>query len=95
MADANESDDGPVMIECPCHGKTISAVVCGHLAGPIWPRVGFVENSSDPNDQQAWCDACERMFLDEGEMTERFRAFNDTKLVCSPCYAEIKQRHSR
>jgi hypothetical protein len=69
----------------------------GRLQSPgraVWPKVGFVENSFDPNDQQAWCDACERMFLEEGEMTERFEAFTGMKVVCSPCYAEIKQRHA-
>jgi hypothetical protein len=46
------------------------------------PVAGFVENSSDPDDLQAWCAACEELFIREGEMTEAFRAFNDMKVVC-------------
>jgi len=56
--------------------------------------VGFVENSSDPNDLQAWCDACERMFLSEGDKTPSFREFNQMALVCDICYATFKVRHS-
>jgi hypothetical protein len=56
--------------------------------------VGFVENSSDPNDLQAWCGACERYFLAEGDKTSAFRAFNQMALVCDVCYAEFKERHS-
>ncbi len=44
--------------------------------------VGVVENSSDPDDLQAWCAACEQMYLEEGDKTERFKAFNDFKVVC-------------
>jgi len=56
--------------------------------------VGFVENSTEPNDLQAWCDACERYFLAEGDKTSAFRAFNQMALVCDVCYAEFKVRHS-
>lgn len=55
--------------------------------------VGFVENSSDPHDLQAWCDRCEAFFVREGELTEVFKAFNDFRLVCIDCYALIKARH--
>ena len=56
--------------------------------------VGFVENSSDPTDLQAWCDACERMFVSEGDKTPAFLAFNQMALVCDICYASFKERHS-
>jgi hypothetical protein len=56
--------------------------------------VGFVENVSDPDDLQAWCSACERMYLEEGDKTERFREFNDFALVCDRCYASLKERHN-
>ena len=54
--------------------------------------VGFVENSADPQDLQAWCDQCEAFFVREGEMTEAFKSFNDFRVVCSDCYAQIKAR---
>ena len=56
--------------------------------------VGFVENSSDPNDLQAWCLKCEELFLQEGDKTEVFRRFNRMAIVCVVCYADFKARHS-
>jgi hypothetical protein len=74
--------------------RRASAVVCGHLLKENAWTAGFVENSCDPDDLQAWRDACEEMFLREGEMTETFREFCQIAIVCVICYAEIKQRHS-
>ena len=73
----------------------MSAVVCGHMIDRESAPVGFVENSDDPSDLQAWCEDCEAMFLKEGDMTEAFRAFNRMAVVCVDCYRELKDRHSR
>ena len=91
-----ENDEGgAVMIQCGVHKRWArSAVVCRHLVGETGEVHGFVENSDDPDDLQAWCGRCEDMFIEEDDMTERFRAFNDMQLVCEFCYAGIKQRHS-
>ena len=56
--------------------------------------VGFVENSSDPADLQAWCKSCEAMFVQEGDKTEAFEAFNDRVVVCVDCYPALKENHS-
>lgn len=56
--------------------------------------VGFIENSSDPDDLQAWCDQCEAFFVREGGLTEAFRKFNDLAVVCDFCYASYRDRHS-
>lgn len=88
------SDDKPMMIDRPPHGQRPSAVVCRHMLANDGARVGFVENSDDPTDLQAWCDACETMFLHEGDKTDAFIAFNDFAIVCVVCYADIKARHS-
>lgn len=82
------------MIDCAPHGKRIAAVVCGHMIKAKDHIVGFIENCSDPNDLQAWCDACEEMFLREGELTPDFNEFNDMAIVCDVCYQELKARHS-
>jgi hypothetical protein len=55
--------------------------------------VGFIENSSDPADLQAWCDACEQLFLSEGDRTPAFIEFADIAIVCDLCYLEIKSRN--
>jgi uncharacterized protein YdhG (YjbR/CyaY superfamily) len=81
-------------ILCATHRERIAAVVCGHLVGEAETARGFVENSSEPEDLQAWCDACERMYLREDGRTEAFRAFHDMQVVCDLCYARIRERHA-
>jgi len=81
-------------ITCREHGVGPPAVVCTHLLHVRDRRVGFVENSSVPDDLQAWCEECELFYLREGDLTEVFRAFNDFRLVCCGCYARIKANHS-
>lgn len=80
-------------IDCDTHGPSSTAVVCRHMIVTSEP-VGFVENSSDPDDLQAWCHACEAMFLQEDGLTDVFREFNDMAVVCGDCYGSLKQRHS-
>jgi hypothetical protein len=55
---------------------------------------GFIENSSEPDDQQAWCDACEALYVSEESMPERLRTVNDFAVVCVGCYDRLKQLHS-
>ncbi len=74
-------DEEPLLVDCGEHGKRVATVVCRHLLEEKGRKVGFVENNSDPNDLQAWCDDCERLFLEEGEMTEQFRAFSSNSLT--------------
>lgn len=88
------SDDGPLYVDCGPHGRRVAAVVCCHMLESNEP-VGFVENSSDPNDLQAWCGRCEEVFLAEGEKTDAFEAFNDRHIVCRECYRLLKDQHSR
>lgn len=83
-----------LLVDCGPHGKRVSAVVCRHLIGADQAAAGFVENSDDPNDLQAWCHACEETFQREDGMTEVFREFNGMVIVCVECYAEAKARHT-
>jgi len=80
-------------IDCAKHGEGIAATVCGHLVcGPGSP-LGFIENSSNPADLQAWCYDCENLYEQEGEMTPKFREFHDLTMICTECYATIKGIH--
>ncbi|HEX8394507.1 MAG TPA: hypothetical protein VF665_19325 [Longimicrobium sp.] len=84
----------PMLINCGAHGERVSTVVCKHMLQG-WPApAGFVENSTDLNDLQAWCHQCEDKFQLEGDMTDAFRDFNGMAVVCVVCYAEAKARHS-
>lgn len=82
-----------MLIDCECHGTSITAVVCGHLVGNVVHPLGFIENCADPHDLQGWCYACEYVFLQKEEMTQKFREFNKMSVVCGSCYAEIKAKH--
>jgi hypothetical protein len=90
----SDDDDEPLYVDCGPHGKRVAAVVCCHMIESPHP-VGFIENSSDPNDLQAWCERCEEMFLAEGDKTDAFEAFNDRAIVCCVCYQELKAKHAR
>jgi hypothetical protein len=84
----------PMLIECGSHGERVSAVVCKHLLDSAGAPAGFIENSSDPHDLQAWCHLCDEKFEQEGGMTNAFKAFNDMAIVCVVCYREAKARHA-
>ena len=86
------TSDDYLEIDCR-HGKGIASVVCGHLRASTI-SVGFIENSSDPNSLQGWCFACEHMFLEEGDRTDRFLSFNKAEAVCEKCYSELKELHT-
>jgi hypothetical protein len=83
------------LVKCEAHGSRNAAIVCCHQVNACDRIVGFVENSADPDDLQAWCDACESMFQQEGDMTDTFRQFNDFRVVCASCYEQIKARNEK
>lgn len=89
------NDGEPLAIICNEHGPQVSAVVCGHMLKQTSRALGFVENNSAPDDLQAWCEECETMFLQEGEMTREFLDFNAMALVCVVCYLTLKERHTK
>jgi len=64
------------------------------MVAPTDRCLGFIENSSDPDDLQAWCDECESLYLREGGLTAAFEEFNDRKIVCEFCYQFFRARHS-
>ena len=87
--------DEPLIVDCGAHGKRVAAVVCRHMLQASKEPLGFVENVSDPNDLQAWCDKCEALFIAENDKTDAFLAFNGMAIVCSVCYAAFKAQNSK
>ena len=85
--------DNETTIECKHHGKCESAIVCRHLVNNNGAPLGFIENSSEPTDLQGWCYACEHLFIEEQDKTDKFMKFSSFAVVCSECYKEIKDRH--
>jgi hypothetical protein len=82
-------------VNCGLHGDRLAAIVCRHHVEVRNRPVGFVENSADPDDRQAWCDDCKDLFLREGDLTEKFREFNNFAVVCIDCYMQLRSRHGR
>lgn len=87
------SNADPLILNCGTHGERVSAVVCKHMLHDEPAPAGFIENSCDPHDLQAWCHRCEEKFEQEGGMTDAFKAFNDMAVVCVDCYEDAKERH--
>jgi hypothetical protein len=48
-------------------------MICAHQLNSADP-IGFVENSSDPDDLQAWCYACEYLYAQEGDWTQNSKS---------------------
>jgi len=65
------------------------------MLAPTDRALGFVENSSDPDDLQAWRDDCEAMFEQEQELIDAFPRFNDMGVVCCTSYEKLRARHSK
>jgi hypothetical protein len=80
-------------IDCEHHGRSPIASVCGHLVKNQGVPLGFIDNCEDPENKQGWCYACELVYLQEEDKTERFRAFTCHAVVCSRCYDQIKAHH--
>lgn len=66
MADRGE------LVSCGRHGARPAAFVCRHVLEGLrtGARVGFHTPNDAANDDQAWCDACERVRAREGEMEQ-------------------------
>jgi len=50
---SDKTGEPALMISC-AYGERPSAIVCGHMLSANDKFVGFVENSADANDLQAW-----------------------------------------
>ena len=88
-------EQAPLRINCDVHGSNcVSATVCGHLVKNNGQPLGFIENSSESDDLQAWCFACEFLFLSEQDRTDVFRRFCNYAIVCCECYQNIRLRHA-
>ena len=44
-------------------------------------------------DNEVWCDACEKILMEEGGWTDRAMKFVDMKPYCRYCFAELKQKY--
>jgi hypothetical protein len=83
------------LVRCGTHGMSQPSFVCRHVA--TGEGLGF-HTSQNPDSVRpdAWCDACDEVFLAEGgEWTERAEEKAHITLLCAGCYDEAKARSLR
>jgi hypothetical protein len=58
---------------------------------PARGRVGFHTPDDAADDDQGWCDACERVRAREGEWNDRSEADADIRLICLDCFDQAQR----
>lgn len=64
--------------------------VCRHLAENPYLNLNF---PCCREDNEAWCDECEKILEEEGGWTTRSEEFVDIKPYCRYCFSEMKSRY--
>jgi hypothetical protein len=92
MADmaGDEMADRHDLVSCGTHGPRPAAFVCRHVLDGLRTGSRHTPNESE-DDDQAWCDACERVRAREGEWNDRSEAFADIRLICLDCFRQARQ----
>ncbi len=87
-ADGSQASESHGLIRCDSHGVSQPAFVCRHLA--TGDGRGFhVAHAPDTDNPRpdAWCDSCNRIFLEEGgEWTDRAAKAAQVTILCAACY---------
>ena len=80
------------LVSCGTHGARPAAFVCRHVLESLHTRspVGFNTPEDADDDDQGWCDACERVRAREGEWNERSEAYADIRLICLDCFRQAR-----
>ena len=83
-------------IYCNIHGNQMKyAIVCQHLFECLrsQKKVGFCvpwEEIKEGEPKEAWCDNCHKILDQERGWNDTSEAAADFKLICSDCYADIR-----
>jgi hypothetical protein len=85
------------VMECSRHGLRRPAFICTHLQ--YGEALGFHQSIELPDPelpfQNAWCDECEAILLEEGEWNDRSERFARVMVICEGCLEEIRKRNLR
>jgi hypothetical protein len=86
MADRGE------LVSCGRHGARPAAFVCRHVLQSLrtGARVGCHTPHDAANDDQAWCDACERVRAG-GERNDPLGAYAEIRLICLDCFHQVRK----
>ena len=85
------------LVSCGTHGPRPAAFVCRHVVESLRTRsrVGFHTPGGADDDDEAWCDACERVRAREGEWNERSEAYADIRPICLDCFRQARTLNLR
>ena len=99
MAHASEVPHGGQrdLVSCGTHGPRPAAFVCRHVLESLRTRSrgGFHTPNYADDDDQGWCDACERVRAREGEWNDRSEAYADIRLICIDCFQQARAFNRR
>lgn len=73
-------------IACAEDGEGYEAFVCKHLFENPAQQWYSREPSSENPWPDAWCGACDKVFMRDGEWTDENSACIEIKLICHHCY---------
>jgi hypothetical protein len=73
-------------IECSLHGRGFPAYLCSHLVAEPAQKWFSEEPTLENRWPDAWCETCDRIFLEEGEWNERTGSRIQVKTLCHRCY---------
>jgi hypothetical protein len=83
-------------VECSVHGPGVATFTCQHLR--LGSACGFFRASedlaSDPY-PDAWCSACEEVFVREDGWNDRSVEFAKISVLCPGCYEDSRHRNER
>ncbi|HBB02612.1 MAG: hypothetical protein US89_C0005G0023 [Candidatus Peregrinibacteria bacterium GW2011_GWF2_38_29] len=66
------------------------AFICQHLLVNRHLNLNFPYSIED---NEAWCDECNKVLLEEGEWTEKALKFANITPYCTFCFAELRRNH--
>jgi hypothetical protein len=79
-------------VECPDHGRGFNTYACEHLVSNPFQAW----HSSEPDEENkwpdAWCDAREVFFQEQGEWNEKNESKMKIKLLCHHCYERLRSQ---
>lgn len=77
-------------VECSHHGGGFAAYICEHLVANPAQKWFSNEPCEDDRWPDAWCAACELLFLEQGELNEKNQPKREIKLICHHCYESLR-----
>jgi hypothetical protein len=84
----------PRTVTCATHGEMPATFTCRHVA--LGVACGFHADEPDADQPwpDAWCDACEDVYREQGDWTDIAEEHAQIQLLCSGCY-EVARASNR